>query len=306
MQRQAAATSERHAAPMAYRMRRQARPSVLRAYAWRALQGAARTLPSPEIELTRLEVPLPHLKRDLDGLTILHITDLHLTAGDHPAHSIAALLRRERWDLTVYTGDLAEDAAGRRALGPLLQALSPREAAYAVMGNHDHYHYRHATGEGPQPNDLQPLLRALRKADIAVLNNENTSIFGGALTVVGVDDPALGLDRVERAFQGVDEHVATLLLAHSPDILLRLGTHRPGLLLAGHTHGGQLRLPGIGALGSVSVLPRRYAMGTYVYDGVQTYVSRGVGTSGAPARLYCPPEVTLIRLRSARTRRRAA
>jgi len=78
------------------------------------------------------------------------------------------------------------------------------------------------------------------------------------------------------------------------------------LLLAGHTHGRQLRLPGIGALGSVSVLPRRYAMGTYVYDGVQTYVSRGVGTSGAPARLNCPPEVTLIRLRSAQAMSRAA
>jgi predicted MPP superfamily phosphohydrolase len=89
-----------------------------------------------------------------------------------------------------------------------------------------------------------------------------------------------------------------LLLAHSPDVLPRLGNHRPGLLLAGHTHGGQLRLPGIGPIGTVSALPRRYAMGAYVYDGVQTYVSRGVGTSGAPVRFNCPPEVTLITLRA--------
>ena len=89
-----------------------------------------------------------------------------------------------------------------------------------------------------------------------------------------------------------------LLLAHSPDVLPRLGSHRHGLLLAGHTHGGQLRLPGIGPIGTVSALPRRYAMGAYVYDGVQTYVSRGVGTSGAPVRFNCPPEVTLITLRA--------
>lgn len=306
MRRHTAIPSERHAAPMAYRMRRQARPSRLRAYAWRALQGAARTLPIPEIELTRIEVPLRHLKRDLDGLTILHVTDLHLTGGDHPAHAIAPLLGRERWDLTVYTGDLAEDDAGGRALGPLLHALDHGDASYAVLGNHDHYQYRHASGEGPRPNDLQPLLHQLRQAGIRLLDNENVSLFDGALRVVGVDDPALGLDEVERAFHGVDERAATLLLAHSPDILLRLGRHRPGLLLAGHTHGGQLRLPGIGALGSVSALPRRYSMGTYVYDGVPTYVSRGVGTSGAPARLYCPPEVTLIRLRSAQALSRAA
>jgi predicted MPP superfamily phosphohydrolase len=291
---------------MAYRMRRQARPSRLRAYAWRALQGAARTLPVPEIELTQLEMPLRHLKRDLDGLTILHVTDLHLTAGEHPAQSIVPLLHRHKWDLTVYTGDLAEDAAGSRALGPLLHALQPREGAYAVLGNHDHYQYRHASGEGPRPNDLEPLLRELRAANVSLLSNEHVALFDGALTIVGVDDPALGLDHVERAFHGVDERAATLLLAHSPDVLLRLGRHRPGLLLAGHTHGGQLRLPGIGALGSVSVLPRRYAMGTYVYDGVQTYVSRCVGTSGAPARLNCPPEVTLIRLRSAQAMARAA
>ena len=207
---------------------------------------------------------------------------------------------------TVYTGDLAEDAAGSRALGPLLHGLQPRAGAYAVLGNHDHYQYRHASGEGPRPNDLEPLLRELRAADVSLLSNEHAALFDGALTIVGVDDPALGLDHVERAFHGVDERAATLLLAHSPDVLLRLGRHRPGLLLAGHTHGGQLRLPGIGALGSVSVLPRRYSMGTYVYDGVQTYVSRGVGTSGAPARLNCPPEVTLIRLRSAQAMSRAA
>lgn len=285
-------------APMVYRMQRQARPSLFRAYAWRALQNAARTLPVPELELTRLELPLRHLPTALDGLTVLHVTDLHLTRGVHPADEIVPLLEGTRCDLTVYTGDMAEDESGLRALPALLRALKPRHAAFAVLGNHDHYHYRHASGEGPQPNDVTPLLRTLAGSGVQILENTSATLFDGALRVVGVDDPALGRDRVDEAFSGATNDDATLFLAHSPDVLTRLGDHRPGLLLAGHTHGGQLRLPGIGALGTVSALPRRYAMGAYEYDGVPTYVSRGVGTSGAPARLYCPPEITIVTLRS--------
>lgn len=290
---------------MAYRLERQSRshPSLLRAYAWRAIQAGARTLPVAPLGLTRLELPLRHLPRDLDGLSILHVTDLHLSDDAQPAEAVVSLLDSIDYDLAVYTGDLADDAQGCRILDDMLHELRPRDAAFAVLGNHDHYHYRHSTGEGPQRNDLRPLLRTLERADVTLLNNANTSLYDDRLRIVGVDDPALGLDRVEAAFDGTGRDDATLLLAHSPDVLVRLGDHHPGLLLAGHTHGGQLRLPGIGPIGTISVLPRRYAMGVYVYDGVQTYVSRGVGTSGARARLNCPPEVTVLRLRSPRARR---
>ncbi len=295
---------QRRSAPMAYRLQRQARPSRLRAYAWRAIREAARTLPPEELGLTRLELPLRYLPRALDGLSILHVTDLHLSEGMRPADDIVPLLAGIDYDLAVYTGDLADDEGGMRALADLFAALRPREASFAVLGNHDHYHYRHATGEGPQPNDLRPLSRTLEEGGVRLLDNTSVNLYDGALRVVGVDDPALGLDRLGAAFAGVPGDAATVLLAHSPDVLLRLGRYRPGLLLAGHTHGGQMRLPGnLGPFGSVSALPRRYAMGAYVYDGVQTYVSRGVGTSGAPARWNCPPEVTVIRLRSPRALR---
>jgi len=286
---------------LANRVQRQSRPSLVRAYAWRALQGAARTLPPEELGLTRLELTLPHLPRHLDGLTMLHVTDLHLTGeADHPARGVPDLLKGVQCDLTVYTGDIVEDEAGREALPPLLHALRPREAAFAVLGNHDHYRYRHESGEGPRQNDLGPLLHAMETAGVEILVNTNRRLYNDGLCVVGVDDPALGRDDLDRAFVGVGPAEATLLLAHSPDVLVRLGDHHPGLLLAGHTHGGQLRLPGLGPIGSISVLPRRYAMGLYVYEGVQTYVSRGIGTSGARARLNCPPEVTVITLRSSR------
>jgi len=304
MPKRAERRRQRREAPMAYRLQRQqARPSRWRAYAWRAIREAARTLPEEELGLTRLELPLRHLPRALDGLTVLHVTDLHLSEGMRPAEAIVPLLDGIAYDLAVYTGDLADDEGGMQALGALFGALRPRQAAFAVLGNHDHYYYRHATGEGPRPNNLEPLLRTLEAGAVRVLDNANTSLYDGALYVVGVDDPALGLDRLGAAFAGVPGDAATILLAHSPDVLVRLGRCRPGLLLAGHTHGGQLRVPGLGPIGSVSVLPRRYSMGAYVYDGVQTYVSRGVGTSGAPARWNCPPEVTVIRLRSPRALR---
>ena len=176
----------RREAPMAYRMHRQERPSLLRAYTWRALQGAARTLPTLDVVgLTCLELPLRHLRRDLDGLTILHVTDLHLTEGGHPAAAIVPLLAGHCWDLTVYTGDLADDEAGCRALAPLLEALSPREAAFAVLGNHDHYRYRHTTGEGPRPNDLRPLLSTLDAGRVQVLVPALLLVSAGYLVLTG-------------------------------------------------------------------------------------------------------------------------
>jgi predicted MPP superfamily phosphohydrolase len=289
---------QRAEAPMAYRMQRQARPSLLRAHFWRALQGAAKTLPVPDLELTHLDVPLRRLRRDLDGLTVLHVTDLHLAEGTDHIDRIVDLLGNVRTDITVYTGDLADDEYGYLALTPLMQVLRPRESAFAVLGNHDHYRYRHLSGEGPRPNDVRTLLQVVKSAGVHILINSSATLYDGAVSVIGVDDPTLGLDRVDQAFAAAAPDSAALLLSHSPDVLMRLGRHRPDLLLAGHTHGGQLRLPGIGPIGTVSALPRRYAMGAYVYDGVPTYVSRGVGTSGAPARLNCPPEITLLTLRS--------
>jgi predicted MPP superfamily phosphohydrolase len=241
---------------------------------------------------------MPHLAPHLDGLRVLHLTDTHFGPEMRPVAALAKRLASHAYDLVVLTGDLAEDREGCRSLATLLAALSPRIASFAVLGNHDHFHYRHADGIDPQPNDLRHLLNALDGAGVQVLRNGHRRLFDGAFCVVGVDDPSLKLDNSARAFAGVAPGVATLLLAHSPDILVRLGRHRPGLVLAGHTHGGQLRLPGIGALGSVSVLPRRYAMGHYHYNGVQAFVSRGVGTSGAPFRLFCPPEASIITLRS--------
>src|SRR5262249_50242441 len=109
---------------------------------------------------------------------------------------------------------------------------------------------------------------------------------------------AIGRDDLSRAYSGVPVGACNLLLAHSPDIVLRLGRHRPGLVLAGHTHGGQVRLPLIGALHTESKLPRRLAMGLNEHQGTQVFVPRGVGYSGLDIRIGCPAEAAVLTLRS--------
>jgi predicted MPP superfamily phosphohydrolase len=121
-----------------------------------------------------------------------------------------------------------------------------------------------------------------------------------------VDDPATGRDDVSRAMHGVPPGTCCLLLAHSPDIVLRLGPYRPGLILAGHTHGGQIRLPLIGPVITMSKVPRQLTMGLHQYAGVPTFVTRGIGYSGLNLRLGCPAEVALLTLRSPLAAERAA
>src|SRR5207248_10730781 len=113
-------------------------------------------------------------------------------------------------------------------------------------------------------------------------------------------------DNPERAMAGVPATACCLLLAHSPDVALHLGPRRPDLILAGHTHGGQVRLPLVGPLVTRSRLPRRLAMGLHRYRGVALFVSRGIGYSGLNLRLPCPAEVALLTLRASTAGARAA
>jgi len=120
--------------------------------------------------------------------------------------------------------------------------------------------------------------------------------------IAGVDDYTTGhadLDAAMRATQlalGTLPGTATVLLSHNPDIVLDLGAWRPSLILAGHTHGGQIRLPGVGAVVTHSALPRRHAMGLTRYHDVPLFVTRGIGYSGVDLRLGCAPEVALLTL----------
>jgi uncharacterized protein len=254
----------------------------------------ARALPEPHIGLTFYDVALPGLPPQLTGLRLLHISDLHLRPGSELALELPELAATVPHDFTVYTGDFIDTDEAIEAVGRVLERMPRADGVFAVLGNHDYLWH----GRNHCYNDAQQLRSVLREAGVDILSNSSRPVCGGELFIAGVDDPAIGRDDLSRAYSAVPAGACSLLLAHSPDIVLRLGQHRPGLVLAGHTHGGQVRLPIVGAVHTESKMPRRLAMGLNEHRGTQVFVSRGVGYSGLDIRIGCPPEVALITLRS--------
>ncbi|HWE61119.1 MAG TPA: metallophosphoesterase [Chloroflexota bacterium] len=240
---------------------------------------------------------MPRLPARLDGVRVLHLSDLHLHAGPQGAWQIPALVATTRHDLICYTGDFIDSDDDLPRLARFLERMPRGAPAYAVLGNHDYTPY----GRGRGVNDVRRLRRTLAAAGITILTNEARPLYGEALYLVGVDDPATGRDNLARALARAPASACSLLLAHSPDIVLRLGAYRPSVILAGHTHGGQIRLPLVGALLTESHIPRRLAMGLHTYHGAQLFVSRGIGYSGLDIRIGCPPEVAVLTFRSPAT-----
>jgi predicted MPP superfamily phosphohydrolase len=281
-------------------------PSAPAAWGTRAIRAAigtrpvrhgiallTRVLPPPRVQLTHYELRVPRLPAGCDGLRVLHLSDLHLHRSGHIARQVPALVAGVPHDLLVYTGDFIDTDDDIPQLAALLAQMPRRAPAFAVLGNHDYTPFGRAQGA----NDVGRLRAVLAASGIAVLTNSARRLYGGQLIVAGVDDPATDQDDLAATLASVSAQSCCLLLAHSPDVLLRLRGHRPSLVLAGHTHGGQIRLPGIGALLTMSRMPRGLAMGAGMYDGVPLFVTRGIGYSALDIRLGCPPEAALLTLR---------
>lgn len=238
------------------------------------------------IQVNENDIHLPHLPEDFTGYTILHLSDLHLDMNDTFPATLHQRLQGLEYDLCVMTGDY-------RFLthGPWDKALSGLETirsvinrpVYAVLGNHDSLR-------------MAPGIEAL---DIRLLLNESITIRHGnsRIHVAGIDDPHyFGTDNLERAIQGIADDDVTLLLAHSPEIF-RQATHAGfDILLCGHTHGGQFRLPGNVALTYNARCPRHYCAGAWQHRHLRGYTSVGTGSSIVDLRFNCQPEVTLHRL----------
>ena len=250
-------------------------------------------LPEPHVTLTRQDVTVPGLPAGLTGLRLLHISDMHLDPSSQLADELPELAATVPHDFTVYTGDFIDTDDGIPLVAQALARMPRAGGSYAVLGNHD---YRRLGRSAL--NDVARLQATLVDAGLQVLRNTSLPVCNGEIFIAGVDDPATHRDNANLALASVPDGACCLLLAHSPDILLRLGDHRPGLVLAGHTHGGQIRLPLFGPAITMTKLPRRLSMGLYDYDGVRTFVTRGIGYSGLNLRLGCPPEIALLTLRS--------
>lgn len=226
------------------------------------------------------------LPRELDGLRIALIGDMHLGhpfASENTRWAVRQVLDAQA-DLIALTGDFVSYARSIPELPELLGELYAPLGVFAVPGNHDHW-------EG-----VDEIRAALERPDFRFLLNSNRRLEwrGAHFVVAGIDDVWHDDHDLDLALAGVSPGAFTILLAHAPDVADEAAQRGVDLQLSGHTHGGHIRLPGLGAL----VLPRhgwRYSIGHVVVGEMQVYISRGIG--GFPLRLGCPPEATLITLR---------
>jgi predicted MPP superfamily phosphohydrolase len=243
-----------------------------------------------DYEVTLTDVLIAGLPQSFDGFRIAQISDVHhsrlVSIAD--VRRVAELAQGTGADLIVLTGDYT--TAYRRYIEPCaeaLGALTAPEGVWAVLGNHDHY------------TDPQLTARALERAHINVLNNANTFIRRGGetLQLAGIDDWSWNGTDWPRALYGLDQKFPTVLLSHQPRVLDVAEALKVSLILSGHTHGGQLSLPFIGAPARFGVKDFKYLRGLYERNGTQLYVSRGTGVIGLPVRFGARPEIAVIRLR---------
>jgi predicted MPP superfamily phosphohydrolase len=239
------------------------------------------------IEVRHHQVRLPHLPSAFDGFVLLHLSDLHFGMNDQFLDALIRRIEPLRYDLCVLTGDY-------RALtyGPHGEALEGLERlrtvvkgpAYAVLGNHDTIR-------------MVPAMEHMR---YRLLLNEATSVSRGGefIYLAGVDDANFyRMAHIDQAARDVPAGAVSILLSHTPETYHRAAQAAFDLMLCGHTHGGQICLPGGIPIRTEVATPRRFVKGSWRYGRMIGYTSTGAGTCIVDARLNCPPEVTLHQLR---------
>ncbi len=260
-----------------------------------ATMGYGALVERTDFRLREIEVPVPGLLADLDGLRILQLSDIHLSVflSEAELARVIDACRELHPHLAVVTGDLISargdplDACIRQ-----LARLRSDAGTFGCMGNHEHVAFaeKHAAEAGA-------------RAGIRFLRGQNQALrFGqSVLNLAGVDYQPVG--KPGSYLIGAERMVApgafNLLLSHNPDVFPKAARQGYNLMLAGHTHGGQVTVE----IFEQTLNPARfftpYVYGLYRSGAAAAYVTRGIGTIGVPARLGAPPEISLIRLRKA-------
>ena len=278
----------RHDRPARRRLRPESRPlSVIRS----ALGEMARVaLAEPfMIAIERQQIYLRRLPGALDGLRIVQLSDLHYGPLVNPSHLERAIQAANdlRPDLIALTGDyISHDRSFAAPCAELVGRLRATHGVFAVLGNHDHW------------TDAELIADLFRAEGIRVLLNEGLrlDLRGESFWLAGVNDTMVGLEDLPLALAGSSDDELKLLLAHNPIILRRAARAGVDFVLSGHTHGGQVTLrPEKNRSGRPR---RRLLRGLGRRGNTQIYVTRGLGTVVLPIRYGCPPEVSVLELRS--------
>lgn len=235
-------------------------------------------------------IQLPRAHRHLNGVTIAFATDLHV--GPHfraaDLEPSIRMLERANADIVLFGGDVISESPRylKHVEEPLARmAATAKIGAWGMLGNHDIANIRSRVMEMMEPTGIR------------VLTNESVEIATGrgSLWLAGIDDALLGRADLDAAFAGVPAGAPCIAMWHEPDRAEKVVPYAPFLLLAGHTHGGQVRLPGVGPIATPK-LGKRYVSGRFLFGDMTLFVSNGIGMYRPPVRFNCPPEVVLFTL----------
>ena len=259
------------------------------------LSKVAKTALDEANTLTVEEVPikLDRLPTKLDGLRVIHLSDIHhsrFTNLEHISRTVD-IANNLRPDIVFLTGDyVSHDTDYIAPVAEVLGELEAEFGTYACLGNHDHW------------TDADLVTHMLRGEGIKVLINEGLRFEarGASFWLAGVDDYMAGKTDITAALHGSFPDEMKLLLAHNPVIFRQAVRANIDLTLSGHTHGGQIKMRDP----ERRILPRRkLSSGLHHRNESQIYITRGIGTVVVPARYQCPPEITLLELRSSSVER---
>ena len=247
----------------------------------------------------------PILPSVLDGKTVVQLSDLHLENLFFSPEEISTVVNSVNPDLLVLTGDLISNRSDLNKVTSYLQPLHAKYGKYMVMGNNDYSHFSRTLFKR-----YQELLMSIGWIPLI---NDSEYLKDLDLWVIGVDDPATAHDDVPKAYSKLvrkdskeippskslssSSQSFRLVLAHSTDCLDGILDYGAELFLSGHTHGGQIRLPGMKPIVTNTFLgDQGIYEGFHIIDGIPLYINRGIGGSGIPFRLNVPPEISIFRL----------
>jgi predicted MPP superfamily phosphohydrolase len=242
-------------------------------------------------QVRRVELVFDDLPHEFDGFRLMQLSDFHIDGVDGLAEAIAGRLREVECDACVFTGDYRFDDRGPcdevyPRMRTVVEAIQASQGVYGILGNHD-------AGE---------IAIELQRMGVHMLVNDAVCISHGSadLWLVGVDDNFdYNCHNLSLALGSVPEQSFKVLLAHAPELFEEAERSGIQLNLSGHTHAGQIRVPGWGALKHNARCPKEYAWGSWRHGKLQGFTSCGIGSSSVPVRFNCPPEIVLFELRSA-------
>ncbi len=252
-----------------------------------------------ETTVSQVGVTLKRLPAAFNGLRIAQLSDIHFNSFMTRGHldKVIELTNAQKPDLAMLTGDFVTASHGRdrtaRAeqawpCANMLRQVETPLGCFAVLGNHDHDTNADVVAEALSTGGR---IQVLRNRAVALERD------GARLWLAGVDDVTAHRARPEGTLRGVPKQECTVVAVHEPDFADEMRKFPVDFQMSGHSHGGQIRFPGVGAL----YLPpgaKKYPLGHYQFGEFQLYTNRGIGVIGLPMRFLCPPEITVFTLKA--------